>query len=162
VHGIDYDETFAPVAKMDSIHLELSITEAKGWEVHHMNMKNAFLHGGHFEEIYMDKPDGFMQDSFLVCRLKKSLYGLKKAPRAWYDKMYSYLLSQNFVSCKSDTNVYMIRTIDSLLLLVLYVDDLFIIGCLTSMIVVVKRILHERFLMTDMGLLHLFLRLEIS
>jgi hypothetical protein len=114
------------------------------------------------QQIYMEQPQGFMQDSSLVCRLKKSLYGLKQAPRAWYAKMDSYLLSQNFVHCKSDPNVYMLRTDDSLLLLVLYVDDLLITSCSTSTIVVVKRILHDRFLMTDMGPLHFFLGLEIS
>jgi hypothetical protein len=102
-----------------------------------------------------------MQDSSLVCRLKKSLYGLKQAPRAWYVNMDSYLLSQNFVRCKSDLNVYMLRMADSLLLLVLYVDDFLITGCSTSVIVVVKRILHDRFLMTEMGPLHFFLGLEI-
>jgi hypothetical protein len=98
----------------------------------------------------------------LVCRLKKSLYGLKQALRAWYSKMDSYLLSQKFVRCKSDLNVYMLRTVDSLLLLVLYVDDLLIIGCSTSAIAIVKRILHDKFLMTDMCPLHFFLGLEIS
>jgi hypothetical protein len=76
--------------------------------------------------------------------------------------MDSYLLSQNFVRCNSDLNVYMLRTTDSLLLLVMYVHDLLIIGCSTSRIVAVKMILHDRFLMTDMGPLHLFLGLEIS
>jgi hypothetical protein len=103
-----------------------------------------------------------VQHSSLECRLKKSLCGLKQAPRAWYANMESYLLSRNFVHCKSDLNVYMLRTIDSLLLLILYVDDFLIIGCSTLVIVVVKRILHGRFLMTDMGLLHFFLGLEIS
>ena len=100
-----------------------------------------------------------MKDSYLVCRLKKSLYGLKKAPREWYAKIDSYLLSQNFVRCKSDLNVYMLRKIDSLLLLVLYVDDLLITSCLTSAIATFKRIL--RFFMKDMGPLHFFLGLEI-
>jgi hypothetical protein len=162
VHGIDYDETFAPVANMDSIRLALAIAVAKGWEVHQMGMKNAFLHSDLSEEIYMEQPQGFMQDSSLVYRLKKSLYGLKQAPRAWYSKMDSYLLSQKFVHCKSYPNVYMLRMINSLLLLVLYVNDLLIIGCSTSAIAAVKRILHERFLMTDMGLIHFFLGLEIS
>jgi hypothetical protein len=103
-----------------------------------------------------------MQDSYLVCRLKKSLYGLKQAPRAWYAKMDSYLLSQNFVRSNSDPNVYMLRTTDSFLLLVLYVGDLLIIGCSNSMIVAFKRILHDMFLMTYMGSLHFFLGLEIS
>jgi hypothetical protein len=162
VHGIDYDETFTLVVKMDSIHLALAIVTTKGWEVHQMDVKNAFLHGDLSEDIYMEQPPGFIQDSSLVCRLKKSLYGLKQASRAWYAKMDSYLLSQNFVRCKYDPNVYMLRTIDSLLILVLYVDDILITGSLTSSISMVKWILHDRFLMMDMGPLHYFLGLEIS
>jgi hypothetical protein len=142
--------------------LALAIVATKGWEFHQMDVKNAFLHGDLSKEIYMEKPHGFMQDSYLVCRLKKSLYGLKQASRVWYAKMDSYLLSQNFVHCKSDPNVYMLMTVDSLLLLVLYVDYLLITGCSTSVIAAVKRILHDRFLMMDMGLLHFFLGLEIS
>jgi hypothetical protein len=103
-----------------------------------------------------------MQDSDLVCRQKKSLYGLKQALRAWYAKMDSYLLSQNFIRCKSDLNVCMLRMADSLLLLFLYVDDLLIIECSILAIVAVKRILHDRFFMTNMGSLHLFLGLKIS
>jgi hypothetical protein len=75
--------------------------------------------------------------------------------------MDSYLLSQNFVRCKSNLNVYMLRMIDSLLLLVLYVDDLLITGCSTSTIVAVNRILHDKFLMMNMGPIHFFLGLEI-
>jgi hypothetical protein len=67
VHNIDYDETFALVANMDSIGLELSIMVEKGWEFHQMDMKNAFLHDDIFKEIYMEKPKGFMEDSSLVC-----------------------------------------------------------------------------------------------
>jgi hypothetical protein len=103
-----------------------------------------------------------MQDSSLLCRLKKYLYGLKQAPREWYDKMDSYLLSHNFVHCNSDPNVYMLKTVDSLLLLVSYVDDLLITSFSTSTISLVKRILHDRFLMMDMGPLHFFLGLEIN
>jgi hypothetical protein len=84
VHSIDYDESFAPVAKMDSIHLALAIAAAKAWEVHQIDMKNAFLHGDLSEEIYMQHPQGFVQDSSLLCPLKKTLYGLKQAPRAWH------------------------------------------------------------------------------
>ena len=162
MHGIDYDETFAPVAKMDSIRLTLAIAAAQRWEVHQMDVKNAFLHGDLSEEIYMEQPHGFIQDSSLVCRLKKSLYGLKQAPRAWYAKMDSFLLSQNLERCKSDPNVSMLRTHDSLLILVLYVDDLLITSNSASSIATVKRTLHDRFLMMDMGPLHFFLGLEIS
>jgi hypothetical protein len=78
---------------MDSIRLALAIAESKGWEFHQIDVKNAFLHGDLSKEIYMEQAQGFMQYSSLVCRLKKSLYGLKKASRAWYAKMDSYLLS---------------------------------------------------------------------
>jgi hypothetical protein len=94
--------------------------------------------------------------------MKKSLYGLKHALREWYAKMDSYLLSHKFVHCKSDPNVYMLRTDDSLLLLFLYVDDLSITSCLTLVIDSIKRILHDRFLMMDMSPLLLFLGLEIN
>jgi hypothetical protein len=103
-----------------------------------------------------------MEDSSSFCQLKKSLYNLKQALRASYAKMDSYLLSHKFVHCKSDPNVYMLRTTDSLLVLVLYVDNLMVIGCLNSIIDAVKRILHDRFLMKDMGPLYFFLGLKIN
>ena len=81
VQGVDYHETFAPVAKMDSIRLVLVISASKHWEVHHMDVKSAFLHGNIHEEIYMKHPNGYITDPSLVCNLKKSLYGLKQAPR---------------------------------------------------------------------------------
>ena len=77
VHGIDYNETFAPVEKMDSIRLGLAIAASKQWEVHHMDVKCAFLNGDINEDIYMQKLEGFFSNPYLVCRLKKSLYGLK-------------------------------------------------------------------------------------
>jgi hypothetical protein len=162
VHGIDYDETFSLVEKMDSIRLALAIMETKGWEVHQMDVNNSFIQGDLSKEVYMEHPQRFMQDSSLICGLKKSLYGLKQAPRAWHSNMDSYLLSHNFLRCKSNPNVYILRTTDSFLLLVLYVNDLVIIGCLTSTISAVKRIMHDRFLMMDMGPLYFFLGLKLS
>ena len=87
---MDYHETFA---KMDSIWLVLAISAFKHWEVHHMDVKLAFLHGDLHDEIYMKQPEGYITDSYLVCKLKKSLYGLKQAPREWYSKMDAFLLS---------------------------------------------------------------------
>jgi hypothetical protein len=147
---------------MDSIRLALAIVVVKGWEVHHMDVKNYFLHGDLSKEFYMEKPHGFIHNSYLVCKLKKSLYGLKQAPRAWYAKMDSYLLSHDFIRCKSDSNFYMLRTTDSVIILVLYVDDFLIIGSSASTISLVKYILHDRFSMMDMGPLHLFLGIEIN
>ena len=79
VQGVDYHETFSPVAKMDSIRLVLAIAASKHWEVHHMGVKSAFIHGDIHEEIYMKHPEGYISDPSLFCKLKKSLYGLKQA-----------------------------------------------------------------------------------
>ena len=86
VQGVDYHETFAPAAKMDSIRLVLTISTFKHWEVHHMDVKLAFMHGDIHEEIYMKYPECYISDPSLFCKLKKSLYGLKQAPREWYSK----------------------------------------------------------------------------
>ena len=92
VHGIYYNETFALVAKMDSIRLDLAIETSKKWEVHHVDVKCAFLNGGITEDIYMHQPKGFVSNPYLVCKLNKSLYGLKQSPRAWYAKIDGFLL----------------------------------------------------------------------
>ena len=109
VPGIDYSENFALVARINSIRLVLAIAAANRWEAHQMDVKSAFLHGDLQEEIYMEQPQGFVQDSSLVCRLQKSLYGLKQAPRAWYAKMDTFLLSVGFTRCHSDPNVYVVQ-----------------------------------------------------
>ena len=103
---MDYHETFAPVAKMDFVHLVLAISASRNWEVHHMDVKYAFLHGYLHEDIYMKQPEGYISDSSLVCKLKKSLYGLKQAPEEWYSKVDAFLLSQKFQMFISDPNVY--------------------------------------------------------
>eukprot|EP00253_Pinus_taeda_P014026 PITA_14026 len=115
VEGVDYTETFSPVAKMNSIHLVLSLSSSFKWGVHQMDVKSTFLHGDLHEEIYMGQPTRFIQtDSSLVCRLKKSLYGLKQPRRAWYAKMDSFLLEIGFSRCHSDNTVYTKKVVKSL------------------------------------------------
>eukprot|EP00253_Pinus_taeda_P017794 PITA_17794 len=162
VEGIDYTETFSPVAKMNSIRLVLSLAASLKWEVHQMDVKSAFLHGDLHEEIYMEQPIGFIQtDSSLVCRLKKSLYGLKQAPRAWYAKMDNFLLKSGFSRCHSDNTVYTKTVGNSLIILVLYVDDLILTGSDPILINHVKSSLKKKFEMTDLGHLHYFLGLQV-
>eukprot|EP00253_Pinus_taeda_P020995 PITA_20995 len=125
VEGIDYTQTFSPVAKINSISLVLSLSSAFKWEVHHMDVKSAFLHGELHEEIYMEQPTGFIQTySSFICRLKKSLYGIKQTPQAWYAKMDSFLLETRFSRCHSHNIVYTKKVGKSLIIPVLYVDDL--------------------------------------
>eukprot|EP00253_Pinus_taeda_P006028 PITA_06028 len=110
---------------MNSVHLVLSLAASFKWEVHQMDVQSTFLHGDLHEEIYMEQHIGFIQiESSLVCRLKKSPYGLKQAPRAWYAKMNSFLLESGFSRCHSDNTVYTKKVGNSLIILILYVDDL--------------------------------------
>eukprot|EP00253_Pinus_taeda_P014148 PITA_14148 len=125
VECIEYTETFSPVSKMNSIHLVLSLATSFKWEIHQMDVKSTFLHGDLHKEIYMEQPIGFIQtDSSLVCQLKKSLYGLRQAPRAWYSKMDNFILETSFSRFHSDNIVYTKKVGKSLIILVLYVDDL--------------------------------------
>ena len=90
---MDYNETFTHVARMDSIRMVLDVAISKKWEIHHMDVKSAFFHGDLEEEIYMRHLEGYTEDSSLVCKIRKCLYGLKQALRAWYAKMDVFLLS---------------------------------------------------------------------
>eukprot|EP00253_Pinus_taeda_P024075 PITA_24075 len=147
---------------MNSVRLVLSLAASFKWEVHQMDVKFAFLHGDLHEEIYMEQPIGFIQtDSSLVCRLKKSLYGLKQSPRAWYAKMDSFLLESDFSMCHSDNTLYTKKVGKSLIILVLYVDDLILTGSDSNLINHVKSRLKKKFEMTDLGHLHYFLGLQV-
>mgnify|MGYP000544772057 FL=1 len=108
MQGVDYDETYAPVAKMATIRTLLAIGAAKGWFLHHMDVKNAFLHGNLEEEVYMCQPPGFENKKHpeFVCKLKKALYGLKQAPRAWHQTIAEFLINIGFKVSKADTSLY--------------------------------------------------------
>ncbi|MGV8000454.1 reverse transcriptase domain-containing protein, partial [Mycobacterium kansasii] len=98
IEGIDFDETFAPVARLESIRLFLSIACFRKIKIYQMDVKSAFLNGDLHEEVYVEQPMGFEdpKNSDHVYRLKKALYGLKQAPRAWYEKLTKFLLSHDF------------------------------------------------------------------
>ena len=93
-----------------------------------MDVKCAFLNGDLTKDIYMQQLEGFVSNPSLVCRLKKSLYGVKQTPRAWYANIDGFLLSLSFVRCKYDPNIYLKLTHGSLMIIVLYVDELLVIG----------------------------------
>ena len=162
VEGVDYTETFSPVAKMNSMCLVLSLATSFKWGVHQMDFKSTFLHGDFHEEIYMEQPIGFIQNDYsLIFHLRKSLYGLKQAPWAWYAKMDSFLLDNGFYRCHSGNIVYTKKVGKSLIILVLYVVDLILNGSDPNHINHVKSSLKKKFEMTDLGHLHYFLGLQV-
>lgn len=98
IEGVDYEETFAPVARYNSICSIISIEAKMGWSIHQMDVKTAFMNGIIQEEMYIEQPQGFEQHEreTHVCRLKKALYGLKQAPRTWYSRIDTYLQQMGF------------------------------------------------------------------
>jgi hypothetical protein len=160
--GVDYEETFAPVTRYTSIRVVISLASVMGWRIHQMDVKTTFLNGVIEEEVYIEKPQGFEvhgRESH-VCRLKKALYGLKQAPRAWYSRIDGYLQSMGFTKSEADPNLYLIQVGEDPLILVLYVDDLFLTGA-EKLIASCKRDLASEFEMKDIGLMHYFLGLEV-
>jgi hypothetical protein len=162
VEGVDYDETFASVARYTSIRAVISIAAEMGWKIHQMDVKTAFLNGLIQEEVYIEQPLGFEvhERESHVCRLKKALYGLKQAPRAWYSRIDAYLQQLGFEKSEADPNLYYIVVGEDPLILLLYVDDLFITG-VERLISSCKESLASEFEMTDIGLMHYFLGLEV-
>jgi hypothetical protein len=128
VEGIDYEETFAPVARYTSILTIIALAASMGWRLHQMDVKTTFLNGEIEDEVYIEQPDGFMihKKESHVCRLKKAMYGLKQAPRAWYEKIDGFLMSLGFNKSVVDANLYFHSVGDKCLILVMYVDDLFL------------------------------------
>jgi hypothetical protein len=129
VEGIDFGEIFPPVAKLTSIIFLLSVFAAFYFEVEQMDVKTTFLHGDMEEEIYMKWPEGFVVKGKkeLICKLKKSMYGLKQSPRMWHKKFDTYIPRLGFTRSKEDHCVYFKLIGDHLIYLVLYVDDMLLI-----------------------------------
>ena len=162
VYGVDYLDTFAPVAKLASLRIILAIAAAEDLEIHQMDVVAAFLAGYLELEIYMEQPEGFKQgtdEEDLVCLLKKSLYGLKQSARIWNQKLRRMLISKGFLQTHSDHCVY-IHPITKVIIAI-WVDDLIIAGKNTEDIDEVKRQLKEAFEMKDLGELKYFLGMQV-
>ncbi|CAH9106825.1 unnamed protein product, partial [Cuscuta europaea] len=127
VAGIDYTDTFAPVAKMVTVRTILAIATSLHWELHQIDVDNVFLHGDLREEVYMHLPPGYSSSTpGMVCRLLRSLYGLRQAPRCWFSKLTTFLKSYGFVQSHADYSLFTLRKNNNIICVLVYVDDLLI------------------------------------
>ena len=138
--GIDYGEVFSPVTRMESLRILIAIAAQERWELHHLDVKTAFLNGEIMEDIYITQPEGFevkwKEDHIL--KLQKALYGLKQAPRAWNSKLNEALLQKGFLRSKSDYAVYYTAEVQERIIVGVYVDDMIITGSSSYKIVEFK------------------------
>jgi hypothetical protein len=158
-HGIDYDETFAPVIKQQALKLLLAIAVNEESEVHQIDISTAFLNGELEEQVYIDPPDGF--DGKIkenqVLKLEKALYGLKQAPRAWNKKLVSVFKDLGLRQCITDNCMFYNQN----LLIAVYVDDIVITGKISN-IDNFKKQVNKMFKVRDLGKLNYILGIKVE
>ncbi|KAJ9544155.1 hypothetical protein OSB04_023862 [Centaurea solstitialis] len=159
-----YDDVFAPVARIEAIRLFLAFASYKGFKVYQMDVKSAFLYGTIDEEVYVSQPPGFEDPIYpdKVYKLRKALYGLHQAPRAWYDTLSSYLLENKFERGVIDKTLFIKRTKTYMLLLQIYVDDIIFGSTKDDMCKEFEELMHKKFKMSSMGELTFFLGLQVK
>ncbi|GKC20702.1 putative ribonuclease H-like domain-containing protein, partial [Tanacetum coccineum] len=161
--GIDYDEVFAPVARIEAIRLFLAYASFKDFVVYQMDVKSAFLYGKIEEEVYVCQPPGFEDPEFpdRVYKVEKALYGLHQAPRAWYETLSTYLLDNGFQRGQIDKTLFIKRVKGDILLVQVYVDDIIFGSTRKEMCIEFEKMMHKKFQMSFMGELTFFLGLQI-
>lgn len=163
--GVDYLDTFSLVAKIITVKVLLTLAKTFNWPLAQMDVNNAFLNGDLFEEVYMSLPLGYntsITDKNLVCRLNKSIYGLKQASRQWFIKFSVALLTHGFSQTKSDYSLFTRGSGETFVALLVYVDDILLTGPSTRHIDDVKAVLKSHFLLKDLGSVKYFLGLELA
>ena len=161
--GVDYEATFFPVSSKDSFRVIMALVAHFDMELHQMDVKTAFLNGDLNEEVYMIQPEGFVANDSgkLVCRLKKSIYGLKQVSRQWYLKFHSVVTSYGFVENKVDQCIYCKVSGRKFIFLILYVDDILLASSDLGLLHETKRMLSNNFDMKDLGKVSFVLGIEI-
>ena len=162
--GIDYEETFAPVARLEAIRILLAFAVAKGFKLFQMDVKSAFLNGVIEEEVYVKQPPGFESTKYphRVYKLHRALYGLKQAPRAWYGRLRGFLLSKGFVMGTVDKTLFLLKHGNDLLIVQIYVDDIIFGGSSHDLVAKFADDMSREFEMSMMGELQFFLGLQIK
>lgn len=163
IEGLDFFDTFSPVAKMTTVRLVLALASINHWHLHQLDVNNAFLHGDLQEDVYMTLPPGVSSSKpNQVCKLMKSLYGLKQASRKWFEKLTSVLLQHQYIQAPSDHSLFIKENDSSFTILLVYVDDIILAGNSLSEFDHIKSILHNSFKIKNLGQLKYFLGLEVA
>lgn len=162
--GIDYTEVFALVVRLDTVRTALAVAAKNDWPVYQLDVKSAFLHGELNERVFVEQPLGFIEagQEHKVYKLKKALYGLKQAPRAWYCRIDTYFLKEGFIRCPYEHTLYVKQVDGKILIVCLYVDDLLYTSDDIDLLKQFKLSMKLEFDMTDLGMLHHFLGLEVT
>ncbi|GJR61824.1 retrovirus-related pol polyprotein from transposon TNT 1-94, partial [Tanacetum coccineum] len=163
--GVDFDETFSPVARFETVRILLSLAAHLNWPVYQFDVKSAFLNGELEEEVYVCQPEGFVvrNNEDKVYKLRKALYGLKQAPRAWYKRVDSYFLQHGFVRSENEPTLYVKKSDNGDFLVVcIYVDDMIYMGSSQKLVSEFKSCMMSEFEMSDLGNLKYFLGLEVK
>ncbi|GKA35835.1 putative ribonuclease H-like domain-containing protein [Tanacetum coccineum] len=162
--GIDYDEVFAPVARIEAIRLFLAYASFMNFIVYQMDVKSAFLYGTIEEEVYVCQPPGFEDPEFpnKVYKVEKALYGLHQAPRAWYETLSTYLLENGFRRGTIDKTLFIKKDKDDILLVQVYVDDIIFGSTKKSLCTEFEQMMHKRFQMSSIRELTFFLGLQVK
>lgn len=160
---MDYQETFSPVAKMTTVRMIFALAAHQGWHIQQMDVNNTFLHGDIHEEIYKVPPLRLeLHQPNLVCKLQKSLYGLKQGNRECYARLTQFLLAQGFIQSKNDYTLFLKSIGSALLNLLVYVDDIVVVCSDLHAVNQIKASLHPEFKIKDLGDLRYFLGIEVA
>ncbi|GKA76952.1 retrovirus-related pol polyprotein from transposon TNT 1-94 [Tanacetum coccineum] len=157
--GIDFEESFPPVARLEVVRLFIAYVAHKSFTVYQMDVKTAFLYEPLKKEVYVNQPDGFVNPYHpdQVYRLKKALYGIKQAPRAWYDELSNFLVSKGFSKGSIDLTLFITKHRKDILLVQIYVDDTIFGSTNPKLSKQFKKLMHSKFDMSMMGELKFFL-----
>ncbi|GJZ10965.1 retrovirus-related pol polyprotein from transposon TNT 1-94, partial [Tanacetum coccineum] len=160
---INFKESFAPVARLETVRIFIAYATHKSFPIFQMDVKMTFLNGPLKEKVYVSQPNGFVDPDHpkRVYHLKKALYRLKQAPRAWYDELSKFLVSKVFTKGTIDPTLFTIRYGDDVLLVQIYVDDIIFGSTSTKLSKKFEKLMHSRFEMSMMGELKFFLGLQI-
>nr|GFB04247.1 retrovirus-related Pol polyprotein from transposon TNT 1-94 [Tanacetum cinerariifolium] len=161
--GVDFEESFAPISRLEAVRLFITYAAHKSFTVYQMDVKTAFLYGPLKEEVYVNQPDGFVDPYHLekVYRLKKASYGLKQAPRAWYDELSNFLVSKGFSKGSNDPTLFITKHGEDILFVQIYVDDIIVGSTNPKLSKQFEKLMHSKFEMSMMGELKFFLGIQI-